>query len=361
MRNRTRSDDQTEQQRSEQREPREPAREARNEPTRARERERDDDKEQSRRVRVPKIQYRFLKELEEKGVTVDARKGALAMADKIRKFPLDERAVMGSWERFTKKAIEEFKTAGPSPERDRQHGAYAVLFSAMRDKEPAASGAELKKRVEVLEVSPAPRKEAERERPVPNRAQQQQEQRPQQRELIERERPLIDKQIDTTLARLRELSSPLRSTIEASARELVLEGHHTWRSAREVLPDAVKELRAEASEKNTVHTLTLAVIARSPSQGELRAEIDALRYADHKELKDEARARLERYPPLETGIADVRRDAVAASVRNAIDPSAGTRREALVLQEALDQIETLADPKRLQWDGVGEELAERLA
>lgn len=352
MRNRARSDDQPEQ-RTEQQQ-REPTRETRKEPDK-REREPDDD-DKSRRVRVPKIQYRFLKELEEKGVSTTARGDALKMVEKIRKFPLDERAVMGSWERFTKQAIEDFKKNGPSPERDRQHAAYAVLFAAMRDKEPAPKQADAQSRVQSLDIAQGAGRAPDRERP-----RQDEQQKPQQRELIDRERPLIDKQLDTTLARLRELSSSLRSTIEASAREIIAEGHHTWKSARQALPEAIKELQADRSEKNTVHTLTLAVIARSPSPGELRAEIDSLRYADHKELKDEARSRLERYPPLETGIVDVRRDAVAASVRNAIDPTPATRREALVLQEALDQIEELADPKRLQWDGVGEELAERLA
>lgn len=344
MRNRTRSDDQPEQ-RNEQRETRQPAREREHE-----------DKEQSHRVRVPKIQYRFLKELEEKGVSDDTRKGALAMADKIRRYPLEDRAVMGSWERFTRTAIEDFKKNGQSPERDRQHLAYAVLFSTVRDAAPARDVDDLKKRIQAFETAPRQERGSEGANQAPaSRAQ------PEQRELIERERPLIDKQLDATLGRLRELPTPLRSTIEASAKETILEGHHTWRSAREALPDAIKELRADRNEKNTVHTFTLAVIARSPSQGELRAEVDTLRPADKKILDDEARARLERYPPLETGIADVRRDAIAASVRNAVDPSAATRREALVLQEALDQIEAVADPKRLQWDGVGEELAERLA
>lgn len=350
MRNRARSDDQPEQ-RSEQQ--REPTREPRKEHDQHDKRERDDDG--GSRVRVPKIQYRFLKELEEKGVSPTARSDALKMVDKIRKYPLDERAVMNSWERFTKKAIDDFKKNGPSAERDREHAAYAVLFAAMRDKEPVSKQSEAQQRVSSLDANA-------RQGPVRERSpQEMQRQQPQQRELIDRERPLIDKQLDTTLARLRELSSPLRSTIEASAREIIAEGHHTWKSARQALPEAIKELQGDRSEKNTVHTFTLAVIARSPPPGELRSEIDGLRYADHKELKDEARSRLERYPPLETGIADVRRDAVAASVRNAVDPSPMTRREALVLQEALDQIETLADPKRLQWDGVGEELADCLA
>lgn len=340
MRNRTRSD-----------------REDHRDDHRQRARERSDSgDEKSRRVRIPKIQYRFLKELDEKGVGDDARKGAFAMADKIRRYPVDERAVMGSWERFTRKAIEEFKAGGPSDARDRQHIAYAVLFSAMRDKPPAQNIEELKKRLEAFET-PASRKNATDTPQQRSTAAA----KPEQRELIERERPLVDQQIDTTLDRLRELPSPLRATIEASAREMIVEGHHTWRSARQALPDAIKELRGDRSEKNTVHAFTLALIAKSPSQGELRAELDAMRDVDRKPLADEARARLERYPPLETGIADVRRDAVAAGIKNAVDPSPATRREALVLAEARDEIEALADPKRLQWDGIGEDLAERLA
>src|SRR5690349_15673123 len=86
MRNRARSDEQAEQRTEQQREP---TRETRKEPDK-RERERDDD-DKSRRVRVPKIQYRFLKQLEEKGVSTTARGDALKMVEKIRKFPLDER------------------------------------------------------------------------------------------------------------------------------------------------------------------------------------------------------------------------------------------------------------------------------
>ena len=142
---------------------------------------------------------------------------------------------------------------------------------------------------------------------------------------------------------------------------MIVEGHHTWRSAREAFPDAIKDLRADRSEKNTVHAFTLALIAKSASHGELRAELDSMREVDHKPIADEARARLERYPPLETGIADVRRDAAAAGVKYALHATPAVRREALVLAEAREQIESLADPKRLQWDGIGEDLAERLA
>jgi len=111
---------------------------------------REPEREPSARIRVPKIQYRFLKELEEKGVTDDARKDALAMADKIKRYPLEAVHVMGSWERFTKKAIEEFKCGrGNNDERDRQHVAFALVFTSMRDNPPAHDVDHLKARIRV--------------------------------------------------------------------------------------------------------------------------------------------------------------------------------------------------------------------
>lgn len=61
------------------------------------------------------------------------------MAEKIRRYPLESAHVMASWERFTKKAIEDFKAGvGRNNDRDRQHLAYAVLFSSVRSA-PGAS------------------------------------------------------------------------------------------------------------------------------------------------------------------------------------------------------------------------------
>lgn len=307
------------------------------------------EREDTRRVRVPKIQYRFLKEIEEKGITDDARKDALAMADKIKRFPLEPAHVMGSWERFTKKAIEEFKSGrGKNDERDRQHVAYAVVFASMRDNPPANDVDHLKARIRVTaEQLPA------RERPIPAPSRQQ--------ELIERERPPVDKQVDAALARLRELSPELRSTIEASARELLIEGHHTARSARDALPAAVRDLQAERSEKNTVHTLTLAVVAKTADHPTLVREVAALPPQQSKDIEAEARSRLERYPPLETGLADVRKHAVDAAVRDAVSPSAETRQEVLVLTRAREDLERVADPKRLRWEHVADDLARDLA
>lgn len=328
---------------------------SRGEPSQKRERERREERESDReksaaRVRVPKIQYRFLKDLEQRGPREDAVRGAQAMADKIREYPLDAKRVMASWERFTGRAISEYKDGRGDPvARDRQHEAYAVLFSALRDREPVKDVGELRERL-------ASGAGAQRVEPG-----QQERQAPEQQSLLERERPLIERQVDRTLDHLRQLSPQLRSTIETSARELLVEGHHTQESAHEALPDAINGLRGDHGEKNTVHTLTLAVIARTPSQAELLSEANALPFAHQKEIKDEARARLERYPPLETGVADVQRDSVAASVRNAVAPSAATRREALVLAEAREEIESLADPTRTSFQHVGEDLARDLA
>ncbi|MCP6646517.1 hypothetical protein NL493_30675, partial [Klebsiella pneumoniae] len=77
----------------------------------------------------------------------------------------------------------------------------AILFSTLRDKAPAQNVDELKKRVEAYET-PASRKE---ERPASERrSEPAPATRPEQRELLQRERPVIDQQIDTTLNRLRE-------------------------------------------------------------------------------------------------------------------------------------------------------------
>ena len=84
--------------RSENEERQEPQRE-RPQAERTQERERDRErtgKSIAGRVRVPKIQYRFLKELEERGVNGELRTNALSMADKIKKYPLDAQHVMVS-------------------------------------------------------------------------------------------------------------------------------------------------------------------------------------------------------------------------------------------------------------------------
>ena len=89
-------------------------------------------------------------------------------------------------------------------------------------------------------------------------------------------------------------------------------------------------------------------------------EVKVLGRDQRKEVEHEARARLERYPPLETGIADVRKDALAAAVRVAVEPSGRTQREAIVLAKAREEIEAVADPRRMSWQNVGEDLASDL-
>ena len=127
------------------------------------------DRERTARVRVPKIQYRFLKELDQTGVTGEARVGALSMADKIKRYPLEPQHVMASWERFTKKAIEEFKAGrGDNAQRDRQHVSYAVLFAAIRDAHPIQHAGELKQCIEVFCARRHPN--IDRERPSDIRA-----------------------------------------------------------------------------------------------------------------------------------------------------------------------------------------------
>ena len=317
------------------------------------------EQEEKSRVRVPKIQYRFIRQLEQDGVAGQERVGALAMADKIKRYPLEAKHVMGSWERFTKRAIEDFKAnKGDAAERDRTHAAYAVVFSAMREGSPAQSIGELKQRIEGLcaQRPPAPQAEERGQGRAPA---------PRQRSFAEvaraEERPPVERQAEAALANLRGLSPALRASIEASARELILEGHHTQASAREALPGAVRELQADPGERNTVHTLTLALIAKAPEHRALVRELGALPREQARAIEVEGRARLERYPPLETGLDDVRRDAVEAAVKSAVDITAQARREALVLAHAREELEAVADPKRLQWQSVGQELARELA
>lgn len=362
MRNRSRADareTEQHQQRERSQPPRAQARE------RSGKRERPTGREQpTGRARVGKIQYRFIKEVEENGVNGELRMGALAMADKIKRYPLDAQHVMGSWERFTKKDIEEFKAnRGNHAERERIQIAYAVVFSALRDARPVESVKELKQRIDAFSAKHPPigadragesRKEVMKNDPAAP-------QQPRQQSLLERERPTIEQQMETALSTVRGLSSPLRGAIEGSARELIVEGHHSQRSAREALPTAVREFQADKSERNTVHMLTLAVIAKAPEHRALLRDLWDMPREQMKEIEAESRSRLERYPPLETGLADLRNDAVEASVRAAVAPSAPNQREALVLAHAREELECLADPKRAQWQNVSDELARDLA
>ena len=319
-------------------------------------------KSQTARVRVPKIQYRFLKELEEQGVSGELRTGALAMADKIKQYPLDGQHVMGSWERFTKRAIEEYKAnRGDNAERDRTHAAYAVVFSSLRDARPAESIGDLKQRIDLFSAKHPPRTMNGDGTAVGRRGEVMKSDLRGSATQPGRERPLVDQHIDTALDTVRGLSPQLRSSIESSARELMLEGHHTQKSAKEALPAAVRDFQTDKSERNTVHMLTLAVIAKAPEQRALLREVWDLPRDQMKEIEAEGRARLERYPPLETGLADLRKDSVDAAVRLALSPNAATQREAHVLAHAREELECLADPKRLQWQNVSDELARDLA
>ena len=290
--------------------------------------------------------------------------GALAMADKIKRYPLDARHVMGSWERFTAKDIEDFKAnRGNHPERERTHGFYAVVFSALRDERPVQSIGELKQRIDAFSAKHRPtgaepardkRQEPTKNNPTPPPQLRQQS-------LLDLERPAIEQRTDKAVATVRALPAPLREAIEGSARELIVEGHHSQRSAREALPIAVREFQEDKSAQNTVHMLTLAVIARAPEHRELLREVSDMPGAQVKEIQAEGRARLERYPPLETGLVALRNDAVEASVRMAVAPSAPNKREAHILAHALEELQRVADPKRAEWQNVSDELARDLA
>jgi hypothetical protein len=315
-------------------------------------------REQTGRVRIPKIQYRFLKEVEEKGVNGELRTNALAMADKIKRYPLDSQHVMGSWERFTKKAIEEFKQKrGDNAERERTHCAYAVVFSALREQKPVESIGELKQRIDVFSARNPPDggdAAADRKEVMNNN-----NQGARQQSLLERTRTPVEQQVDTALSHVRGLSPHLRSTIETSARERILYGDAA-RTAQEALPGAVRSFQNDKSERNTVHMLTLAVVAKTPGHRALLNDLWDLPREEMKVLEAEGRARLERYPP-ETGLVDLRKDAIDAAVRLGVAPSPETKREALVLAHAREEMERLADPKREQWQNVSSELARDLA
>ena len=311
-------------------------------------------KQQESRVRIPKIQYRFLKEIEENGVADGARGDALAMADKIRRFPLEEKHVMGSWERFTRKAIEEFKRGANGTENDRQHTAYAVLFSALRAGGAVKSADELKARVADVAGAPArlavadPSKARE---PVP----------PRQQELLQPERTLVERQIDAALTRLRDLAPQLRSTIEESARNLLTSGQLTPASARAELPNAVRQLKADASEANTSRALSLSLIARAQDHKELVVEARRLSGDDGRNLHSYANVRVQPYTPVDAQSVDaVKRDATTAALRDALYASPHTHNEALLMASVRAQIEAHGDPKQGSIGHVALQLAAEL-
>jgi hypothetical protein len=301
---------------------------------------------QTARVRVPKIQYRFIKELEQTGVGGESRINALAMADKIKRYPLEAQHVMASWERFTKKSIDEFKARGKNEANDRQHVAYAIVFSAMRDGQPAQSIGDLKQRIEVFSANHPPQS-ANRAAPA---------QAPQQQNLLEQQHHAVERQVETALVLLRGLTPQLRETIEGAARQTLVEGHHSASSAREALPAAARALQNERTEANTINALSLAVVARTPDHATLIREINTLSDAELKSVLNESRARTEQSS---IKLDEARRDALAAAVRAAVAPE--TRRDALVAAAVREHLECVANPRRGRWDDVAEQLAQDLA
>jgi hypothetical protein len=309
-------------------------------------------REETRQVRVPKIQYRFLKELEERGVNGETRVSALAMADKIKRYPLEASHVMASWERFTKKAIDDFKAGrGENAARDRQHLAYAVVFEAIKERRQTANVGELKQHIEVFSVGHPPLTSA-REKPRTPEP-------PRQQSLLETQRA-PDRQVENSLTILRRLPPQLRTTVESAAREAIIEGQ-TAKGAREEMPAATRNLSAERNEQNTVRALTLAVVANTAEHRVQLREVGTLPPTERREIEAEVRGRLERYPAAEAGLADLRRDAIDAAIHDAMAPSPAAHREALVLASAREELECIADPKRLEWGRVADELARDLA
>jgi hypothetical protein len=342
MRNRSRPSEQHQEQ-SEQQEQQRERSVARERPTGA-----EPERERSARVRIPKIQYRFLKEMEEHGVSNQARHGALGMADKIKSFPVGERAVMGSWERFTKTAIEAFKSGtGDGAERDRRHAAYALLFSVLREKAPANTRGELKQRIDSFVVA------AQHGRPAPSSPPLQQE--------LPRERSLVERQVDATIARLRELSPELRSQASSNAERLLLAGE-TAATARAKVPDAIRDLKAQASEENAARAFALALTAKTQSREQLAVEMRELPSEQFTTIRNDGHQELARYADQkgDERLEIVRKDAIAARVLDALEGTALTHRLALVRGSALEELEAANDPSRTKLAHVAEQLASEL-
>ncbi len=119
--------------------------------TKGREPQRADNQQTQVRERVPKIQYRFLMDLQERGVSKQARQDAEDIVSKIRRFPLEPAHVMTAWERTTKAAIADYKEGRGSQElRTRHHQAQAILFSVVRDGPPVKDADELRSRIAAL-------------------------------------------------------------------------------------------------------------------------------------------------------------------------------------------------------------------
>jgi hypothetical protein len=354
MRSRTRSQDAPAQER-EREQKRQPERSA----------QRDEERTQARGVRVPKIQYRFMKELEERRLAPNEVQGAYDMADKIRRYPLEPTHVMASWEKFTGGAIKDYKArTGKDEDRDQQHRTYAVMFAAVRDTQSVKDVIELKARIrevarnndgrddrsitEKLPPRPEPAQQAAQEK----EKEKERERAPTQRTLalpeqtFGPERTTLDDRVDKMVGRLKEIPSELRSPIELTAREMLHQGHHTARSAREALLPALEELRQAKTPENTVRALTLATIARVPEHSALLAELRTKKLEEQREITATARERLERYSPLGHGLSLLQGDQIGAAVHDVLNPSAETRREALVLARARE----LEEVKSFSWE-----------
>lgn len=340
-----------------------------------RQKEQPKDAERSRDVRVPKIQYRFLKELEERPLTPKEMQSAYDMAQKIRRYPLGGQQVMSSWERFTKTAIEEYKAGtGDNDARDQQHRAYAMLFTALNGR-GARDHDELKRHINNVSARFRPersvteklppreeKKEAQRDSPVKEVPRTKEGRTATQRTLAlpeqssGNERAELDARVDKMLGKLRTIPAEMRAAIEGTAIDMLVDGFHTQKTARADLKGAVEALRHDKNAANTVNALTLATIARVPTYGVLLDEIRQKNSEEQKEIVAEARKRLERYPALESGVSLVHRDQIAAAVHDVLEPSMESHKEALVLARARVELEAVADPKRFSWERIAAEI-----
>jgi hypothetical protein len=309
-------------------------------------------RERSGQVRVPKIQYRFLKELEQTGPNGELRLSALEMADKIKRYPLEAQHVMSSWERFTAKAIEDFKAnRGDGAERDKQHLAYAVLFTSMRDAAPAQNIGDLKQRIEAV---------CAKQQPGANGAVRERAQAPtRQQDLLERDRSELDRRIDGAMSLVRGLPPKLRQEIEMhAANRLHDEGAARTRA---IADQAIHSFQQSPTARNTQDAFVAAIVARAPDHTVLVAEVREMKGEQWDAIHKEARARLEKYADGDDMLGRLRDDAGAARVQDAVAASAQSRREAQVLACAREQMECTVDPQRVDLQRAADELRRAVA
>lgn len=353
------------------------------EPRQAREREAPTKKQErdGEYVRVPKIQYRFLKLIEEKGITQQMRASALTMADKIRRYPLRPFHVMNAWERHTRVAIADFKARrGNQKERDDEHCTYAVMFSAVRSGRPVENVAELKERIRKL-AEPRGQHEPAREgteastrvqepstvrKKSPEQAARAEPQRGQleldqaKHAQPEREQPGRDRkqaQIEEVLANLDDVPASIRRRVQDAATRLIIATSEAKLLADQAFPKAYVQLQQAASKDHLVQALTLAAVASTKTHDELLTEIGGLPQAEQRLIHEEAQRKVERCSSVAAGLEMVKNDQARHMAAMVIDPNDARRRSAYVDTLAREQLEARTETGRSNWSLMTEQLA----